>query len=125
MTSASFLDEPQRRRDAILLDDEPAVAVIVAREGNDAGDGVRVGLQPAVLQHGDLLPDMEEDGLVLRGGGQADVVVLLVLVGGRVVVGDTKDPGEVPEGVVEQVRMKTVGRKTPKLFSIFIFEIRK
>ena len=103
---APLLDEAQQRRDAVLLDDELAVAVVVAREGDDAGGGVGAGLEAAVLQHGDLLPDEEEDGLVLRDGGQADVVVLVVVGGGGGgggVAGDAEDPGEVPERVVEQV----------------------
>uniref|UniRef100_J3MV20 Uncharacterized protein n=1 Tax=Oryza brachyantha TaxID=4533 RepID=J3MV20_ORYBR len=97
---AALLDEAEQRRDAVLLDDEPPVAVIVAREGDDAGGGVGAGLGVAGVEDGDLLPDEEENGLVLRDGREADVVVEVV---GVAVVGDAEDPGEVAEGVVQLV----------------------
>uniref|UniRef100_A0A8R7UJ57 Uncharacterized protein n=1 Tax=Triticum urartu TaxID=4572 RepID=A0A8R7UJ57_TRIUA len=101
---AALLDEPEQRRHPVLLDDELGVAVVVAGEGDEAGGGVGAGVEVARVEHRDLLPDEEEDGLVLRDGGQADVHVEVVLAGaGGGGGGDAEQPGEVPRGVVELV----------------------
>uniref|UniRef100_A0A0A9E062 Uncharacterized protein n=1 Tax=Arundo donax TaxID=35708 RepID=A0A0A9E062_ARUDO len=98
---AALLYQLEQRRHTVLLYDELGVPVIVARERDEAGGGVGAGVEVAGVEHGDLLPDEEEDGLVLRDGGQADVGVEVVVVGGR--RRDAEEPGEVADGVVELV----------------------
>jgi hypothetical protein len=100
----AFLDEPQQRRDAVLLDYGPAVpAIILAREGGDAGGGAGAATEVAGPEHGDLRPDEVEDGVGLRDGRQVHYWAAVMGFGDRGSdVGDAEEPGEVGDGAVEQ-----------------------
>ena len=97
----AVLEQLEQRRHAVLLNDELGEVLAVAGERGEVGGRVSAGGGGARVQARDMVPDEEEDGLVLRDVGEAEERVVVPVAGGAR-RGDAEQPGDVLERRVER-----------------------